>query len=127
DVDTSAIVATMDDGLLAAISGARHDPLGHDVRVEAYGSLSSLSAGLTERTPLAAANGELPWRLEHPWGGFVERFADAFAAQTHAFVELVAGRRANPCPPAEDVAAMRVAVACDRSRREGRPVQVGAA
>ncbi len=38
DVDTAAIVLTMDDGVLVTIDGLRHDPRGQDVRVEIAGS-----------------------------------------------------------------------------------------
>ena len=34
DIDTAAIVLTMDDGVLVTIDGTRHDPLGQDIRVE---------------------------------------------------------------------------------------------
>jgi myo-inositol 2-dehydrogenase/D-chiro-inositol 1-dehydrogenase len=36
----------------------------------------------------------------------------------------VHGRRANPCPGREALEALRVAVACDRSLAERRPVEV---
>ena len=37
-------------------------------------------------------------------------------------LDVVRGRRPNPCPGIEALEALRVAVACDRSLAEGRPV-----
>jgi myo-inositol 2-dehydrogenase / D-chiro-inositol 1-dehydrogenase len=124
DLDSAVILLTMADGLLATVSGARHNPTGYDVRVEVLGSRASLTAGLTARTPLAAAGEELAWGPAPPYARFQDRFAGAFAAETRSFVELLRGRRPNPCPPSEDLAAARIAVACERSRREGRIIEV---
>ena len=37
DVDTSAALITMQDGVVAVLTGGRHDPLGYDVRAEVFG------------------------------------------------------------------------------------------
>jgi myo-inositol 2-dehydrogenase/D-chiro-inositol 1-dehydrogenase len=108
DVDTTAIILTMDDGMPVTIDGSRHDPRGYDVRIELLGSEDAVSIG-----PAA-----LPQ-------SFAERFAGAFAAETEAFVALVRdGGGDSPCPPESALEALRVAVACDRSRAEGRPVEM---
>ena len=41
-----------------------------------------------------------------------------------AFVDVAAGRRTSPCTAEDALEAMRVAVACDRSREEHRPVRL---
>jgi len=51
DVDTSAILLTMADGLPVVITGSRHDPRGHDFRLELLASEDSIAVGLDERTP----------------------------------------------------------------------------
>ena len=56
------------------------------------------------------------------YGGFMERFADAYDAELRAFIDVVAGRRANPCPPEEALEAFYLAEACELSLREGRVV-----
>ncbi len=55
---------------------------------------------------------------------FLGRFADAYRRELGVFMEVAAGRAANPCPPEGARAAMAVAVACDLSRAEHRPVAV---
>ena len=119
DVDTSAIVLTMDDGMPVLIDGSRHDPRGYDVRVELLGSEDALVVGLDDRTPLTRLGAPPP---RDPWSSFVERFADAFARETAAFVGLVREGGESPCPPESALEALRVAVACDVSRAGGRPV-----
>ena len=55
---------------------------------------------------------------------FAERFAPAYRAELAAFVEVVQGRRPNPCPPEEAIAAARVADAAQESLVTGRPVRL---
>jgi myo-inositol 2-dehydrogenase / D-chiro-inositol 1-dehydrogenase len=121
DVDTSAIALTMDDGMPVLVDGSRHDPRGYDVRLELLGSADALVVGLGERTPLSRLGAPPPTRA---WRSFAERFADAFARETAAFVALVRDGGASPCPPESALEALRVAVACDISRARARPVAI---
>jgi myo-inositol 2-dehydrogenase/D-chiro-inositol 1-dehydrogenase len=59
-----------------------------------------------------------------PYSFFLDRFAQAYRAELHAFVEVAAGRMPNPCPPEDARAAIRVAMACDLSRELHRPVRI---
>jgi myo-inositol 2-dehydrogenase / D-chiro-inositol 1-dehydrogenase len=125
DVDTSAMLLTMTDGLPVTISGSRHDPRGQDFRVELLASEDSIAVGLDDRTPLRSVETNAPVLGKRPYDGFLDRFADAFDAELRAWLEFVRGGRANPCPGGEALHALRVAVACDRSRAEGRVVALG--
>jgi myo-inositol 2-dehydrogenase / D-chiro-inositol 1-dehydrogenase len=124
DVDTTAIVLRMESGLPVLIGGGRHDPLGHEVRAEVYGSEDTIAVGLDGRTPLRSLEDGMPPPPERPYAGFLDRFAPAFRAETAAFVDVVLGRRDNPMPPGAAVAATRVAVACERSYAANRAVAV---
>lgn len=124
DVDSTGIVLTMEGGLPVLVSGTRHNPRGYDFRAEVFGSGDSVAVGLDERTPLRSLEERPPALGREPYSGFLDRFARAFDAEMHAFVELVRGERENPCPGGEALAALRVAVACDRSLAESRPVDV---
>jgi myo-inositol 2-dehydrogenase/D-chiro-inositol 1-dehydrogenase len=123
DVDTAVAVLRLNDGALAIMSGARHDPRGYDIRMELLGSADSIAVGMGERMPLRSleAEGFVPVAA---WSSFLDRFGDAYREELHAFVDVIAGRQPNPCPPEEALIAMRVAVACDRSLREHRPVRI---
>lgn len=123
DHDVVAVHLTMTNGVPILISGTRHDPVGHDIRMEAFGSLDSISAGLNHRTPIHLADGDLNVDAD-PYGGFMDRFRAAFTAETSAFVDVVRGERDNPCPPEASRAALAAAVACEISAREGRVVDM---
>jgi myo-inositol 2-dehydrogenase/D-chiro-inositol 1-dehydrogenase len=122
DVDTTAIVLTMDDGTPVTVDGTRHDPRGQDVRMEVVGSDDVVAAGLGDRTPLRVLDPSGLTPRGRGWESAYERFADAFAAETDAFVALARNGGESPCPPATALEALRVAVACERSRAEGRPI-----
>jgi myo-inositol 2-dehydrogenase/D-chiro-inositol 1-dehydrogenase len=123
DVDTVVAVLRFSGGALGILSGARHDPLGYDIRMELFGSGDSIAVGLEENTPLRSMEEGGP-RPRRRYASFLERFDASYRAELNMFVQVVAGRAANPCPPEEALAAMRVAVACDVSRRKRRPVRV---
>jgi myo-inositol 2-dehydrogenase / D-chiro-inositol 1-dehydrogenase len=124
DVDTAAMVLTMDDGLPIVVTGARHDPLGYDFRAEILGSGDSIVVGVNDRIPVRSVEPGAPPPPSNPYTGFLDRFREAFAAETDTFVEVALGRAANPCPPEEALSAQRVAVACERAWREHRPVKL---
>lgn len=124
DVDTAVAVLTLDDGTLATCSATRYNGAGYDVRLEACGSAGTLVAGLDDAAPLTSAEPGAAWPNRPAYGGFMERFRDAYVAELTAFTEVVAGRAPSPCTGDEALQALLVAEAADASRRQGRPVQV---
>ncbi|MFF8277980.1 Gfo/Idh/MocA family oxidoreductase [Streptomyces lateritius] len=122
DVDTAAAVLTLDDGTLATATATRCNGAGYDVRMELAGERDQITVGLDDRTPLTSVEPSGPPAPVKPWPGFLERFAPAYEAELDAFVHLVRGERPNPCDGREALEALRIAEACERSRRERRPV-----
>ena len=123
DADVSSVIAVTTSGIQVIITGTRHDALGHDVRLEAFGSQDSVSAGLNSRTPLRAIENDLNLNT-NPYRGFVDRFRDAFKNETHAFVSFALGETANPCPPDSALESLRIAVACEQSIATGQATRV---
>jgi myo-inositol 2-dehydrogenase / D-chiro-inositol 1-dehydrogenase len=124
DVDNAAILMTMSDGLPVFITGTRHNPRGHDFRMDIFGSRESLSVGsdsLSQRRPVEMDT--VP-PTKGPYRDFMERFGESLRQETMAFIEVMSGERENPSPPAAAMEALRVAVACEVSRKEERPVRV---
>lgn len=121
DVDTAAALLTLDDGTLVTSTATRCNGAGYDVRMELAGERDQLAVGLDERTPLTPAERRGSGDAK-PWPGFLERFAPAYEAELDAFVRLVRGEGRNPCDGTEALHALRIAEACERSRRQGRPV-----
>ncbi|HET8814995.1 MAG TPA: Gfo/Idh/MocA family oxidoreductase [Solirubrobacterales bacterium] len=117
DFDSAAVLLVTESGFPCVVTGTRHNPAGYDVRVEVVGSQMSVAAGVAPPAVLQDCGGE-------EWLGFAERFAGAFAAEIEAFVELVAGRGPNRCPAGAALEALRVAIACEISAREGRTVRL---
>ncbi len=124
DVGTAAAVLTLDDGTLATATATRLNGAGYDVRMELAGESDQLAVGLDDRTPLTSAEPTGPAAPLKPWTGFLERFAPAYEAELAAFIEVVRGQRANPCDGREALQALRIAEACELSRRERRLVDL---
>ncbi|UNS99516.1 Gfo/Idh/MocA family oxidoreductase [Streptomyces tubbatahanensis] len=151
DVDTCAALLRFDDDTLATATATRYNGAGYDVRLEVCGSRDTRIVGLDDRAPLPSAEpgrpGPHPTGPDQagaqgtgpganavapgpagergtPYATFLERFHDAYVAELAAFVDVAAGRAANPCPAAEALEALYVAEACDTSRRTGLPVAV---
>jgi myo-inositol 2-dehydrogenase/D-chiro-inositol 1-dehydrogenase len=124
DVDTASVVLTFDDGTLALVAGGRYNGRGYDVRLEVHGSRETIVVGLDERVPLVSAEPGARWPAAPPYPSFFERFAAAYASEVDNFLAHVLGRIDNPSPPHDALEALYVAEAADRSRREGRPVDV---
>ncbi|MER6981266.1 Gfo/Idh/MocA family protein [Streptomyces carpinensis] len=122
DVDTGAAVLTLDDGTLATATATRLNGAGYDVRMELAGELDQIVVGLDDRTPIASTEPTGPPAADKPWTGFLERFAPAYEAELCAFVQVVLGERPNPCDGREALQALRIAEACELSRREHRAV-----
>ncbi|MGW1891435.1 Gfo/Idh/MocA family protein [Streptomyces sp. NPDC002004] len=124
DVDTAAVVLTLDDGTLATATATRCNGAGYDVRMELAGELDQVVVGLDDRTPIASTEPGGPPAADKPWTGFLERFAPAYEAELRAFVDVLGGERDNPCDGREALHALRIAEACELSRRERRPVRL---
>jgi myo-inositol 2-dehydrogenase/D-chiro-inositol 1-dehydrogenase len=127
DVDTALAVITFDDSTVGTVSASRYNGAGHDVRLEIQGSKGSVMVGLDEKSALRSAEQGVRFPTGESHKTFAERFDAAYRSEMAAFVELVLGRRANPCTPEDAVAASRVADAAQESLASGVPVRVALA
>jgi myo-inositol 2-dehydrogenase/D-chiro-inositol 1-dehydrogenase len=124
DVDTAAVVLTMESGALAVVSNSRYNARGYDVRLELHGSRDSVAAGLEERWPIRSTEPGVTFPGGTPHSFFMDRFADAFRAELGAFTEVVAGSRPSPCTVADAVEVGWIAEAADWSLHQHRPVRM---
>jgi myo-inositol 2-dehydrogenase/D-chiro-inositol 1-dehydrogenase len=124
DVDTSAALIRMKDGVVAVLTGGRHDPLGYDVRAEVFGSKDSIAIGVDRRTPLRSVEPGMPPQEKPAYANFQERFIDAYRAEMEHFLSVVRGEAENPCTARDALEALRIAMAADRSLAENRPVSI---
>jgi myo-inositol 2-dehydrogenase/D-chiro-inositol 1-dehydrogenase len=123
DFGTAGAVLEMSAGTLAQISGMRLDPIGYDVRLEAFGSRSAVAAGWSDRTPIVSTEpGVAP--PADPIMTFWDRFDSAYRAELRSFMAVVRGEEKPVSEPADALQNLRVALACDRSVTEGRRVRI---
>jgi myo-inositol 2-dehydrogenase/D-chiro-inositol 1-dehydrogenase len=123
-VETGVAIVSLSGGTEAVMSGIRHDPVGHDVRMELFGTGDSVSVGLAADLPLRSLEAGGPVIAEPTPKTFLDRFAPAYRAEIDRFIDVVEGRAASPCTPEDAREALRIAIACDISRAEHRPVRM---
>jgi myo-inositol 2-dehydrogenase/D-chiro-inositol 1-dehydrogenase len=124
DVDTGAGLLRLESGALAILSVARHNPLGYDVRMELHGSGDSVVVGWDDRTPIRSLEPGVPPLPGPAYTRFQDRFLTAYQLELGAFLEFAAGNGESPCTVEDAREALRIAVACDISRAEQRPVRL---
>jgi myo-inositol 2-dehydrogenase/D-chiro-inositol 1-dehydrogenase len=123
DVDSTAVMLTFAGGAHALMAGGRHNPRGYDCRIEVFGSKDSLAVGLDPRTPLESLEPDGPKPVD-AYPGFPERFKPAYVNELKVFLDVVAGKTPNPSPARDSVISLRLAEACEASRRSRRPVRL---
>jgi len=114
----------LSNGSIATVAATRHNPAGYDIRMEVHGSEGSVAVGWDDRMPLHSLEPGFAAPPETPYRDFLDRFAPAYRAEMDAFVDFVAGRITNPCPPEDARAAFVAALAAGRSAAENRPVSI---
>jgi myo-inositol 2-dehydrogenase/D-chiro-inositol 1-dehydrogenase len=122
DVDTAVAVLRLSGGALGVLSGTRHDGRGYDVRLEAFGTRDSIAVGVDPRSPIRSVEPGMGEPAQVGYRNFLERFENAYRAELAAFVEAVRNDGEMACTLDDARAALVVALACGRSRRERRPV-----
>jgi myo-inositol 2-dehydrogenase/D-chiro-inositol 1-dehydrogenase len=124
DIDNTAVMLRFAGGAHALLAGGRHNPRGYDCRIEVFGSKDSLAVGLDPRTPLLSLEPEGPVPAIDSYKGFPERFRRAYLNELKVFLDVVAGRAPNPSPARDSLISLRLADACEASRRSGAPVRL---
>lgn len=124
DHANAVALISLEGGLPVTLTWTRHDPLGHDVRTEIFGSRDSIAVGLGPRTPIRSVEPGVPPPEGPAWTIFLDRWDDAYREELLAFVEVAAGRRENPCTATDGVEALRLAEALTLSARDRRPVRM---
>jgi myo-inositol 2-dehydrogenase/D-chiro-inositol 1-dehydrogenase len=122
DWDTSLAVLRFRDGALGVVETSRHSAWGYDIRAEVAGSIGKVVVDAGRKTPLTHIRRVA--REEDLFEDFGDRFEIAYRRELEVFfADLAAGR--TPAPGPDDaLETLRLAVACTRSWREGRPVRL---
>jgi len=121
DYAQTAVTLWLDDGTLAVLCGARHDPVGYDVRMEIFGTKDSIAVGLDQRTPLRSVEAGAPQPID-PYTEWIPRFGQTYASEMDAFLAMVRDGGPNQCTVRDARAALVISEACTVSARDGRIV-----
>lgn len=122
DVDTAAAVLTLDDDTLATVTATRYNGGGHDVRMDVMGEKGTVGVGYDDSLAVRSAEVGVDYpRGPQKWS-FMERFLPAYQTELAEFADVVAGSVDSPCTVRDALEAFRIAEACERSRRENRPI-----
>ena len=122
DFDTAVAMLRFRDGALGVVETARHSEWGYDIRTEVAGASGKIVVEAVQKTP-ALFSRRFGFEGDH-YENFPDRFEIAFRRELEAFFEAIREGR-QPTPGPEDaVETLRLALACSRSRTEGRPVRL---
>lgn len=122
DIDTAVISLEFANGQIGTVDLTRNGVHGYDIATEIVGTQGTLRIGYLRETPLLVmkkndiAHDVVPY--------FMERFAQAYAAQLQNFVENVLHQREPPITIDDGIAALRVALAATEAQRNGASVQI---
>ena len=123
-VETGVVILSLTDGTQALMSGIRHSPVGHDVRMELFGTGDSVSVGLEPSLPLRSVEAAGVPVVEPTPKTFLDRFAPAYRVEIERFLDVAQGKATSPCTPEDAREALRIAIASNVSRAEHRPVRL---
>ncbi|RUQ99054.1 inositol 2-dehydrogenase [Labedella endophytica] len=124
DFDSAVTTLRASSGATVTIINSRHSAVGYDQRLEAFGAEGSLQVAnaptsLVSLSTATVVEGKPPYQ-----NFFLERYAEAYAAELRAFVRLVRGE-SSTSPTFEDGrAALILADAAQRSAEERVSVAV---
>jgi len=122
DVDSGVAILRFAGGGTGTVRLARDTTYGEDVRTEVTASGGSVWVGMLPLAPGAVSgSGTVAIDGLDP---AVPRFERAYAEQTRDFVRSIIEDRPVTVTGADSRAALAIALAADRSMREGRPVTV---
>lgn len=125
DVDSAVVNLRFANGATGSVELARNTTYGEDVRTEVLATNGSVWVGLMSMTQGASSGGPLSGVYSvDALDTATPRFVKGLTAQVRGFVQALLDDAPVAVTGADGRAAFRIADAADRSRREGRPVQV---
>jgi myo-inositol 2-dehydrogenase/D-chiro-inositol 1-dehydrogenase len=122
DFDTALTMLRFANGALGVVETARHSEWGYDIRTEVAGATGKVVIEDVQKTH-ATYSRRFGFEGDH-FENFPDRFETAFRLELEAFIEAIRDGR-EPTPGPEDaLETLRLALACTRSRVEGRAVRL---
>ncbi len=123
DVDTAVVTLRAETGAMCQISNSRRAVYGYDQRIEAFGAAGMVQAGNRTPTTLEASSADGVTR-DKPLHFFLERYAEAYAAEIDHFIGCVQSGRPPAVGGRDGYRALLLAEAATESLKANRPVAV---
>ena len=126
DIDAAMVTLRAASGALVHINNSRRCSYGYDQRLEVFGETGMLVAGNRRETSVEAFNANSTQAADPVLHFFIQRYADAYAAEIGHFVACIQDK-SMPSPSFRDgMEALRLADAANESLRTGRSVKIEA-
>ena len=123
DVDTAIVTLKFANGAIGVIDNCRQAPYGYDQRVEVLCEKGAVQDNNHLENEAYISTAETVSSAK-PTYFFVERYNDAFVAETIAFVKAVLEDGEVPVTGKDGLEPVRIAIAAAKSLKEGRPVSL---
>jgi predicted dehydrogenase len=124
DVDSAVVNLRFAGGTTGTVELARNTTYGEDVRTEVLATAGTVWIGHLPVSHGAWSGGAAGGLAVDVVDATVPRFEAAYAAQIRGFAQAILDGRPADVPGSAGAAALAIAIAADRSMREGRPVPV---
>jgi myo-inositol 2-dehydrogenase / D-chiro-inositol 1-dehydrogenase len=123
DIDTAVITLWFENGAIGVIDNSRQAVYGYDQRAEVFGSKGMVRTENDTETRVIRTTAEGP-RSDKPLWFFLERYAEAYARESEAFVRALREGTTPPTTGADGLAPMLIGGAARKSLEEKRVVTI---
>lgn len=123
DVDTAIVMLKFANGAIGVIDNSREAPYGYDQRTEVHCKKGCVQVAndLNNTSMISTADGV---SCAKPTWFFLERYNNAFIAETEAFVDAIVNGTDVPVTGIDGLMPVKIAMAAKKSLDEGRPVKI---
>jgi len=124
DYSDSVAILTFADGTVGSVHSSRYNGQGHEVRLDLMGTKGAANVGLDNKVPFRSVEDGVEFPPEEPWYDFIERFKPCYERELDHFLRNPMHGGESLCTASDAVEALRIALACNKSRDEHRPVRL---
>lgn len=124
DFSDAVAILTFDDATVGSVHSSRYNGAGYEVRLDLMGTEGSANVGLDNRVPFRSMEDDVTFPPEAPWDDFIARFMPCYEAEINHFLSNTMQGLPSACTAGDAVEALKIALACNLSRDEHRPVRI---
>ncbi|MDF1488056.1 Gfo/Idh/MocA family protein [Tessaracoccus caeni] len=124
DFSDAVAILTFDDGTVGSVHSSRFNGQGHEVRLDLMGTKGAANVGLDNKVPFRSVEDDVAFPPDEPWYDFIERFRPCYERELDHFLTSTMNGGPSACTASDAVEALRIALACVKSRDEHRPVRL---